>query len=139
MSTEVSAERLAGHIAACDDMASLSIHGHARPETWAKLASFLRELLQRREREAAMEWIPVSERLPPFNKYVLGYYCRGNWHDSRDDPNREVVMRIDTSMTDAGDPNNNNCGYKWSTFGPMRHFGADISHWCEIPALKDPP
>lgn len=54
MSTE--SEILATDISACDDMARLSIHGHARPETWAKLAGYLRELNQHRITRNADTW-----------------------------------------------------------------------------------
>jgi hypothetical protein len=58
MSTE--SEILATDISACDDMARLSIHGHARPETWAKLAGYLRELNQHRVARNADTW-PMCE------------------------------------------------------------------------------
>lgn len=83
-----------------------------------------------------MKWIKCSDRLPPVNKYVLGYYCGGNWHHSKDDPNREVVMRVIEDGTH--NPNNRNAGYGWDTFGPKHHFAADISHWCEIPSAPEP-
>ncbi len=80
------------------------------------------------------EWIKCSEKLPPFQVYVLGYYCGGNWHDRRSDPNRIVVKRVDTS--DGDEYNNKGAGYTWKQFGPGSHFAHDVSHW---QALPEPP
>lgn len=77
------------------------------------------------------EWIACTDKLPPLNKYVLGYYCGGNWIDSRDDPNREVVMRIRWQRHTKAP-----WEWMWITFGPMRHGAGDISHWKPLP---EPP
>lgn len=75
------------------------------------------------------EWIKCGEKLPPPNKFVLGYYCGGNWHCRRDDPNRVVVMREKYQRHTMAP-----WEWQWTTFGPMQISAEDISHWMPLPS-----
>lgn len=77
-----------------------------------------------------MEWINVKERLPEFDKYVLGRYNLKNWHDKDD---QENVICVVVKFIKSKIEGNNLCPYQWDTFGPSKFFGQEISYWAELP------
>lgn len=78
-------------------------------------------------------WIRCSEKLPPLNRYVLGYYVGDNWIDDLDDPNRIVVMRVKERHLPGANPNNLGAPYSWDAFGGETYFARDITHWARLP------
>ena len=82
----------------------------------------------------AKGWIKCSERMPPENQYVLVYYCGGNWHDRKDDPNR-MVMKLRRRNVDM-------CGgetaFQWQEFGAFGCIQSLVSHWMPLPAAPEP-
>lgn len=99
-----------------------------------------------------MKWIEIiSEKdLPPKGKYVLARHNIGTWLDSTDQENVNCVVvklvygiteeeRMKIKGTDRsrvykfGDVFGNNLvPYAWTTFGPSKFFGQDITHWAFI-------
>ena len=77
-------------------------------------------------------WTQSSDKLPPEGKYVLGRYNGGNWHDSTDQENvNVVVVKLECGLEWANN-GNNIPAYRWHS-SSMNHFGQDITEWHNIP------
>lgn len=109
-----------------------------------------------------MEWIDVNDRLPDEGEYVLVYagnYIQKVKYDiarislgiSMYDRQRMIDGIIPNPTTPCGDfiviplerssiitgsdeHGNNLKPYDWHTFGPMKYFGQDVTHWMPLPA-----
>lgn len=102
-----------------------------------------------------MRKIPVCEKLPDCNQYVLAHLTKDNWGDE-DDPkgNRYwVVVKFirglskkdrdllpvnsirKTTYCRGDEEGNNMVPYVWETFGPSCYFGQEVDYWCELPSL----
>jgi hypothetical protein len=79
----------------------------------------------------AEQWIPISERLPEIDTYVIVRYSGNNWRDSSDQANVNCVVmkRIHAEIEGS----NKTC-YQWKQFGPLKLFGQEVTHWSPLPA-----
>lgn len=105
------------------------------------------------------EWVLCKDRLPPCNKFVLGYFPDIPWSwetkEGEDvNPKYVVVIRqqgISKAEREAlpdsderkrviygyDEDGNNKVPYNWKEFGPNSFFGQECEAWMEIPAYEN--
>lgn len=105
------------------------------------------------------QWISVDEKLPQDGDYVLARNNKKNWIDvNNPEGPRFDVVRFEKGLSEydrkilktgteddkkkanifssCDEHSNNKRPYCWHTFGPMKYFGQDITHWMPIPEFE---